>query len=78
LADELGNPLATIGAFARKLAELIPESDPCRKKAGIIAKEAARMENWLRSHLEFSKGEAVLHPHNLNSLLSEAISDFER
>ena len=78
LADELGNPLATIGGFARRLAELLPENDPCREKAVIIVKEVARMENWLRSHLEFGKGETVLHPHILNSLLSEAISDFER
>lgn len=78
LVHDLRNPLTTIGGFAKRLAESLPKNDSCGEKAGIIVEEVRKIENWLNSHLKFVKGEAVLHPYNLNSLLLEALSEFER
>jgi len=78
LAHDLRNPLATAGGFSKRLFDSFSESDPRRKTAEIIVGQVKKMEEWLENHLEFGKGEIPLIPHNLNSLLLESLTDFER
>lgn len=48
MAHEIRNPLATVGGFARRLRDALPEEDRNRKMAEIIVQEVARMETFLR------------------------------
>ena len=52
LAHEIRNPLTTAGGFARRLAEKLPEDDPNRKAACIIAEDVGRLEEILRMMLQ--------------------------
>jgi len=52
LAHEIRNPLTTAGGFARRLAEKLPEDDPNRKAACIIAEDVGKLEEILRMMLQ--------------------------
>jgi hypothetical protein len=51
-AEEIRNPLTTAGGFARRLAEKLPEDDPNRKAACIIAEDVGKLEQILRMMLQ--------------------------
>jgi len=48
IAHEIRNPLVMVGGFARRLHDSLPEHDPQKKSTGIIVKEVARMERFLK------------------------------
>jgi len=48
MAHEIRNPLITVGGFARRLCDSLPENDPHRKLAQIIVDEVARLESFLK------------------------------
>jgi two-component system, sensor histidine kinase and response regulator len=47
LAHELRNPLTSIGGFARRVYENLPEGDPNKKNLAIILIEVARLEKMV-------------------------------
>ncbi|MBI5059316.1 PAS domain S-box protein [candidate division KSB1 bacterium] len=55
VAHEIRNPLAAIGGFARSVYSSLGERDRNKQKVGIIIEETARLDEILRSILEFSR-----------------------
>jgi len=48
MAHEIRNPLVTVGGFARRLRDSLPEDDSRHKLAHIIVNEVARLEDFLK------------------------------
>ena len=48
VAHEVRNPIVSIGGFARRIFNDLPENDPKKKYAEIIMKETARLERMVR------------------------------
>ena len=55
ISHEIRNPLVSIGGFARSLLKSMPESCIEKKYVKIILQEAERLENILKSILDYSK-----------------------
>jgi PAS domain S-box-containing protein len=78
VAHEIRNPLIAAGGFARRLRDALPESDPRKKQAGIIVKEVARIEDFLRVLFSsISPFDLVLTDVDLNRLLTKQIAGME-
>ena len=78
VAHEIRNPLIAAGGFARRLRDALPESDPRKKQAGIIVKEVARIEDFLKVLFSsISPFDLVLTDVDLNRLLTKQIAGME-
>lgn len=58
VAHEIRNPLSTIGGFARAILRKPENGERVVKNAKIIAEEAGRLENMLKSVMDFSRPSA--------------------
>lgn len=78
LAHELRNPLTTIGGFARRVYDNLPEGDPNKETVGIIIKEVARLEKMVRDLVDL-KTMAILYKEswNVNDLIGEVLEQFQ-
>jgi PAS domain S-box-containing protein len=78
VAHEIRNPLIAAGGFARRLRDALPESDPRKKQAGIIVKEVARIEDFLKVLFSsISPFDLVLTEVDLNRLLAKQVAGME-
>jgi two-component system sensor histidine kinase/response regulator len=79
VAHEIRNPLTSIGGFARRVYEKLPEGDPNKKYMEIIIKDVARLENMIRGLVEL-KITAISYrePTNINDVIMEALKLFEQ
>jgi PAS domain S-box-containing protein len=74
VADEIRNPLTSVGGFARRLQK-IADTDKEREYAAFIASEVGRIENLLREILAFSHTRSpLLENHDIQHILDEALS----
>jgi signal transduction histidine kinase len=55
VAHDMKTPLIAIGGFARLAQKRIEEDSPIQEKLEIVVKETQRMENMVRSMLDFSR-----------------------
>jgi len=72
VADEIRNPLTSVGGFARRLRKKISESSPEREYAELIISEVDRLEGILHDVLVFSRGGG---PHRTETDIQEVVSD---
>ena len=74
VASEARNPLASIGAFARRVHRELPESTPHREYLEIVIRETERLERLVGSPLESLPGEPLrLEVQNLNDVVQDAL-----
>lgn len=79
VAHEIRNPLATIGGFARSIAN--PKLDETRRQrnAGIIVEEVERLEEILSNVMDFTKpAQPILEERNLNDVVHNTCQFFEQ
>ena len=73
-SQEARNPLASIGAFARRMQRAFGEADPNREYVEIIVREAERLERLLGEQAEYLTPETpALRVESLNQVLTEAL-----
>ena len=78
LAHEIRNPLTIAGGFARHLLKSFPEDDPRRKKLEIIAGEIEKLENILKTTLEYIKPRVLIFKEtNLNELIRPLLEKYQ-
>lgn len=73
------NPLTSIGGFARRVHERLPEGDPNRKYMELIINDVARLENMVNQLLELkSMVISYRKPTNINDVIMAALEFFEQ
>lgn len=78
MAHEIRNPLISAGGFARRLRDSLPEDDNQKKMAGIIVKEVARLESFLKILLSSIKPfDLSLKEVDINELLERWLERLE-
>jgi PAS domain S-box-containing protein len=77
VADEIRNPLTSVGGFARRLQK-IADSEKEREYAAYIASEVGRIEGLLRGILAFSRSRSpLLEDHDIQGIIDEALKPWE-
>jgi two-component system sensor histidine kinase/response regulator len=79
VAHEIRNPLTSIGGFARRVHDRLPQGDPNKKYLEMIINDVARLENMIKELLEL-KTAAVSYRElkNINDVIMEALKSFEQ
>ncbi|MGO9612335.1 MAG: two-component system sensor histidine kinase NtrB [Dissulfurispiraceae bacterium] len=73
VADEIRNPLTSVGGFARRLLK-IADSEKEKEYAAFIVSEVSRLEGLLKGVLAFSRSRSpLLEDHNIHEILDEAL-----
>jgi len=74
IAHEIRNPLFAIGGFANALLRMEGINENAREKAGIILEESKRLENILKSILNFARpAEAQAEEVDLGAVIAETM-----
>ncbi len=76
---ELRNPLTSIGGFARRVYDRLPQDDPNKKYMEMIINDVARLENMTKELLEL-KTTAISYREltNINDVITEALKSFKQ
>lgn len=78
VADEIRNPLTSVGGFARRLHRKIPDGAPEKEYADFIVEEVDRLENILRDVLILSRGGGPQRNENsIHEIIEDAVRSFE-
>jgi len=79
VAHEVRNPLVSIGGFARRVYDNLPEGNPNRKYMEMIIEDVATLERMIKQIVEIqTMSVSYLEPTNLNDVITKALCDFER
>ena len=79
VAHEVRNPMVTIGGFARRIRDRLPEGDPLRDYAEHIIKEVERLENMVEEIVRFKALMiAPYEPVDLAALVEDALAAREK
>ncbi len=74
IAQELRNPIAAIGGFAKRIERELPLDDPSKEDVRILAKEAKRLEEMITQQLEVAEIKPPRRAmRQLNTLVHEAV-----
>jgi PAS domain S-box-containing protein len=77
VADELRNPLTSVGGFARRLHK-IADTDREREYAAFIMSEVGKIEGLLRAILAFSHTRSpLLEDHDIQGIVDEALASWQ-
>jgi signal transduction histidine kinase len=77
VAHEVRNPLASIGAFARRVHKGLPENDPGREYLEIVIREAERLERMVGEQLEYATLQRPrLKLEGMNAVVQEVLQSF--
>lgn len=74
MGEEARNPLASIGAFARRAQRALAEDDPARDYLEIVLRESARLEALLAEQAGYAAPASALRLEDLNAVVQEALS----
>ena len=78
VADEIRNPLTSVGGFARRLQKKTAEGSKEKEYAEFIVSEVTRMERILRNVISFTKGVSPQREEiELHEAVNEALKPFE-
>jgi PAS domain S-box-containing protein len=78
VADEIRNPLTSVGGFARRLQKKVAEGTKEKEYAEFIVSEVTRMERILRNVISFTKGASPQKEEfDLREVIDEALKLFE-
>jgi two-component system sensor histidine kinase/response regulator len=79
VAHEIRNPLTSIGGFARRVHDRLPQGDPNKKYLEMIINDVARLENMMKELLELETT-AISYKEltNINDVIMEALKSFEQ
>ena len=79
VAHEIRNPLTSIGGFARRVYDRLPQGDPNKKYMEMIINDVARLENMMKELLELETAAISYREHtNINDVIMEALKSFEQ
>jgi len=79
VAHEIRNPLTSIGGFARRVYDRLPQGDPNKKYMEMIINDVARLENMMKELLELeSTAISYRELTNINDVITEALKLFEQ
>jgi two-component system sensor histidine kinase/response regulator len=78
VAHEVRNPLVSIGGFAKRVYDRLPENDPNKKYLEMIMDEVSKLENMVKLLIEL-KTMAVCYSEccDVNDIIMEALSIHE-
>jgi len=77
VAHEVRNPLASIGAFARRVHQGLAENDPGREYLEIVIREAERLERMVGEQLEYATLQRPrLKLESMNGVVQEVLQGF--
>jgi two-component system sensor histidine kinase/response regulator len=76
---EIRNPLTSIGGFARRVYDRLPQGDPNKKYMEMIINDVARLENMMKELLELETAAISYRERtNINDVIMEALKSFEQ
>ena len=79
VAHEVRNPLVSIGGFARRVYESLPEGNLNRKYMEMILEDVARLENIVRQLIEIKSTSLLyMEPANINDVIMKALDAMDR
>ncbi len=79
VAHEMRNPLVSIGGFARRVYDNLPEGNPNRKYMEMIIEDVAKLETMIKKIIEIQTVSIIyLEPTDINEVVQETIRPFER
>ena len=79
VAHEVRNPLVSIGGFARRVYDNLPEGNPNRKYMEMIIEDVAKLEKMIKQIIEIqTMSISYLEPTDINTVIAEALAMFER
>lgn len=79
VAHEIRNPLTSIGGFARRVYDRLPQGDPNKKYMEMIINDVARLENMMKELLELETAAISYRERtNINDVIMEALKSFEQ
>jgi len=79
VAHEVRNPLVSIGGFARRVYESLPEGNLNKKYMEMILEDVARLENIVKQLVEIkSTSLSYLEPANINDVIMRALDTMDR
>lgn len=74
VAAEARNPIASIGAFARRAHRALPEGDPQRDYLEIVIREAERLEAMVQEQIQYAALDRPrLQMQDLNAVLQDVL-----
>ncbi len=78
VTHEVRNPLVSIGGFARRVYDNLPEDDPNKKYMEMIIQEVARLEEMIKQLIELkSMAISPIEPADVNDVITEALEIFK-
>lgn len=79
LAHEIRNPLVSIGGFARRVYEELPEGSPNRKYIEIILQDVERLEKMIKRLIEVKSASlSYIEPADINDIIAKSVEKFEQ
>lgn len=79
VAHEIRNPLTSVGGFARKVFNKLPENDPNRKYLQYIIENVAVLESMIKQLIELkSISISIKEPSNINEVVQDSLAVFEQ
>lgn len=79
VAHEVRNPLVSIGGFARRVYDNLPEGNPNKKYMEMIIEDVARLENMIKQLIELKTiAISYIEPININDVIIKALNIYEQ